>query len=159
MWCPRSSRFWDAERILEQRHWGRNKMTKNETVLGTSPPSRCFTRISQRLFWDWSPLELRKTGECQNCIRGRLWTLVQCVDPFWLHVKTFENSCQHHLQNIWQGEENIASKRITHIEYGQKRKRAQSQLNHVSFVWEPRAVTFKLLLLTETIIGLKPLCM
>lgn len=43
MWCPRSSRFWDAERIQEQRNRGRNKTTKNGTVLGTSPPSRCFT--------------------------------------------------------------------------------------------------------------------
>lgn len=51
-------------------------------------------------------------------------------------------------------------KRIEHIQnIPTKWKRTQTQQNSFSFVWGPSAINFKLLLLTETIIGLKPLCM
>lgn len=150
---------------------GRNNTTKNRSVSGASPPSRCLAWNFRTICWSffffffsfqtealWNSERLANAKTVSVEVFGCLW---KCVDPFWLHVKTFENSCQHHLQDNWQGEENIASeKNRANREHGQKKEKgARSRLNHVSFVREPRAVTFKLLLLTETIIGLKPLCM
>lgn len=154
---PRPSRFWDATRIQEQCNWGRNKTTKNGTVFGTWPPSRW---ISPPSFWNWSLLERLKTGERQNLICGRLWTLVAVCWPILTPCKDFWKQLPTSFaEYLARGRKYSIKKNKAYRVHGQTRKRAQSQLNHVSFVWEPRAVTFKLLLLTETIIGLKPLCM
>lgn len=160
MWRPCSSRFWDAERIQEERNWGRSKTTKNVTVFGTSPPSRCFTMNFTTIVLglkpsgtqkDWQmpkPCPWTSLDACAVC-----WPVLTPCKDFWKQLPT------SFAAKLARGRKYSIKKNKAYRVPGQKRKRAPSQLNHVSFVWEPRAVDFKLLLLTETIIGLKPLCM
>lgn len=81
------------------------------------------------------------------------------LTPYWLHVKTWKQLPTSLKEYLSRGRKYTIKKNKAYGVRGQKRRRAQCQRNRVSFVREPRAVTFKLLLLTETIIGLKPLCM
>lgn len=127
---------------------GRNKTTKNRSVSGASPPSGCLTVKFQNYllvfffiiiiiivtFSDWSLLELRKTGQCQNCIRGSLWTLVKMCWPVLTPCKDFWKQLPTSLADIWQGEENIASKKKwEQTENTERRRRKEPGLGWTMF--------------------------
>lgn len=130
---------------------------------------------------DWGLLELKKkkkkTGKRAHAktetveVFGSLCNVLL----FWLHVKMLDfwkqppKLLEYVTEYLGVGAGGLTKKqtltknyikRIEHIQnIPTTWKRTQTQQNSFSFVWGPSAITFKLLLRTQTIIGLKPLCM
>lgn len=127
---PRSSCFWDAGRIQEQCDWGRDTTTKNGTVFGTSPPSRCFTMNFATVALgpqpsgtrtDWRMPKLHPWMSLDAC--AVCWPILTPCKDFWKRLPT---SLAEYLARGRKYSIKKEKKKKKHIEYTDKNAKEPS---------------------------------